>query len=217
MTIHEPTSGVTQPSAITSEIEKETPLDLTPELQYLYHLALQVRQNLQYEHRWSHLNIHLISPITKEPLPRLLISGLPPKRLYIHPDEQVELLKAESERKKKAKQQRVLDAESKSVAPEEDSYASPELEWVLPTHLREKWSLRRMAEVFDGISLVPPDLDAESKSKQTSDSFATHSAGFDSQPNKWRSTKRVLLATLSDDSTVVYYIVHDGLVKPRQN
>ena len=29
--------------------------------------------------------------------------------------------------------------------------------------------------------------------------------------------KRVLLATVDDDSTVVYYIVHDGIVKPRQN
>ena len=29
--------------------------------------------------------------------------------------------------------------------------------------------------------------------------------------------KRLLLATLDDDSTVVYYIVHDGIVKPRQN
>jgi len=26
-----------------------------------------------------------------------------------------------------------------------------------------------------------------------------------------------LLATLTDDSTVVYYIMHDGIVKPRQN
>jgi len=27
----------------------------------------------------------------------------------------------------------------------------------------------------------------------------------------------VLLATLHDDSTVVYYVMHDGIVKPRQN
>ena len=36
----------------------------------------------------------------------------------------------------------------------------------------------------------------------------------------WRGDerqKRVLLATLHDDSTVVYYIMHDGIVKPRQN
>ena len=29
--------------------------------------------------------------------------------------------------------------------------------------------------------------------------------------------KRMLLATVDDDSTVVYYVVHDGIVKPRQN
>lgn len=37
---------------------------------------------------------------------------------------------------------------------------------------------------------------------------------------QWRGEKRqkrVLLATLHDDSTVVYYIMHDGIVKPRQN
>jgi tRNA-splicing endonuclease subunit Sen15 len=37
------------------------------------------------------------------------------------------------------------------------------------------------------------------------------------EENEWRKTKRLLLATLDDDSTVVYYIVHDGIVKPRQN
>lgn len=216
MAIQEPKCGLTEPSGIRSLIEKETPLDLTTELRYLYHLALQIRHNLQHEHRWSHLNIHLISPITDKPLSRPLISGLPPKRLYIHPDEQVELLKTESDRKKKAKHLR-SNQEPKLAVEEEDLYAHPELEWVLPTHLREKWSLRRMAEVFNGISLVPPDLDAKTKSKQTSDSSATDSAGFEGRPNEWRTMKRVLLATLSDDSTVVYYIVHDGLVKPRQN
>ena len=35
--------------------------------------------------------------------------------------------------------------------------------------------------------------------------------------NPWRTTKRILLATVDDDSTVVYYIIHDGIVKPRQN
>lgn len=33
----------------------------------------------------------------------------------------------------------------------------------------------------------------------------------------WDTTKRVLLATVEEDSTVVYYVVHDGIVKPRQN
>ena len=70
-----------------------------------------------------------------------------------------------------------------------------EREWVLPTHLREKWSLRRFAEVFDAIGEVPPG----------------------GKEGKRRGGKRVLLATVADDSTIVYYIVHDGIVKPRQN
>lgn len=77
-----------------------------------------------------------------------------------------------------------------------------EREWVLPSHLREKWTLRRFGEVFDHIGIVPPDEEDEKEEQEV---------------NKWRTTKRVLLATVDDDSTLVYYIVHDGIVKPRQN
>lgn len=78
-----------------------------------------------------------------------------------------------------------------------------EREWVLPTHLREKWSLRRLAEVFDAVSVNPPGDD--------------EGGGAEEVEGKRRGGKRILLATLGDDSTVVYYIVHDGIVKPRQN
>jgi tRNA-splicing endonuclease subunit Sen15 len=61
------------------------------------------------------------------------------------------------------------------------------MEWVLPTHLREKWSLKRFAEVFDA-------LDDES---------TTGNAG---EERPWTRNKRVVLATLQDDSTVVYYV-----------
>ena len=85
-----------------------------------------------------------------------------------------------------------------------------EREWVLPTHLKEKWSLRRFAEIFDAVSETPPgmpqgDQEDEVKSLQKE------------EDEKRKGGKRVLLATVSDDSTVVYYIVHDGIVKPRQN
>lgn len=72
---------------------------------------------------------------------------------------------------------------------------------MLPTHLKEKWSLRRFAEVFDAVGERPPDGEEDEGRKV----------------EKRRGGKRVLLATVSDDSTVVYYIVHDGIVKPRQN
>ena len=86
---------------------------------------------------------------------------------------------------------------------------NPEREWVLPTQLVEKWSLKKFGEVFDAIGEEPPLEDGARDSEE----------GFsESRSNgKKRRGKRVLLATLGDDSTVVYYIVHDGIVKPRQN
>ena len=88
-------------------------------------------------------------------------------------------------------------------------------EWVLPTQLREKWSLRRFAEVFDAVGEVPEeaDVDAEVRGKEGEG----RAADGEGPVKKRRGGKRVLLATVNDDSTIVYYIVHDGIVKPRQN
>jgi len=84
-----------------------------------------------------------------------------------------------------------------------------EREWVLPTHLGEKWSLHSFAEVFDAIDTMPPADEEEEVDEDVT-----------RVGQKWRGQnrqKRLLLATLHDDSTVVYYIMHDGIVKPRQN
>ncbi|KAJ4347985.1 uncharacterized protein N0V89_009357 [Didymosphaeria variabile] len=162
----------------------------------LHSLALQIQHNLQYQHNWTSLHIHTHSPLTGSLLPRPLLSGLPPNRLYIHPDEQIELLK-DADRARKAQK----EGETGAL----EVKAEPEREWILPARLSEKWTLRRLAEVFDGISEVPPekeDVDSEGKKGKVS---------------RWRETKRVVLATVDTDSTVVYYIVQDGVVKPRQN
>ncbi len=109
----------------------------------------------------------------------------------MHPDDQVE--------------------ELKNVP--KDGEIKIEREWVLPTHLQEKWSLRRLAEVFDSIDEEPPANEHEDENSASRD---TDAGGIKSS-KKRRGGKRVLLAILGDDSTVVYYIVHDGMVKPRQN
>ncbi|RPB24120.1 hypothetical protein L211DRAFT_785508 [Terfezia boudieri ATCC MYA-4762] len=72
-------------------------------------------------------------------------------------------------------------------------------EWVLPVDLREKWTVRQWAEVFDSIPAEPPV-------PRSADD------GPDDEPGG-----RLVMAMVSGDSTVVYYIVHDGIVKPRQN
>ncbi|CAA9963717.1 Sen15 domain containing protein [Pyrenophora teres f. maculata] len=158
-------------------------------------LARQILHNLQYQHYWSDLQLHTHSPTTNHPLPRPLVSGLPPQRLYVHPDEQVELLK---------KADRARKARAAGEAGGLEVKAEPEREWVLPTRLNETWTLRKLAGVFDAISTVPPPA-------------GSSSTGGGRTPNPWRTTKRVVLATVDSDSTVVYYIVHDGVVKPRQN
>lgn len=147
--------------------------------------------NLQYQHDWTSLSIHTHSSLTGLPLTRPLISGLPPRRIYVHPDEQLEILKAELEFGHHIVQ---------NVEPE----------WVLPSNLAEKWSLKKFAEVFDSINEVPPTEEAANDKEEIKSQLS----------QQWRGQKklkRVLLATSHDDSTVVYYIVHDGIVKPRQN
>jgi tRNA-splicing endonuclease subunit Sen15 len=165
-------------------------------LPQLQSLAVQIQHNLQYQHYWTDLHVHTHSPLTNDPLPRPLVSGLPRQRIYIHPDEQVELLK-EADRRRKA---------SKAVGETSGLQvkAEPEREWILPTRLNEKWTLRRLAGVFDAITSVPPEPESAASAS-------------DRRDNPWRTTKRVILGTVDSDSTVVYYIVHDGVVKPRQN
>lgn len=177
-------SNTAEQSAIDELIEahiSSAEPDSTGE-EHLHYLALQVLHNLQYQHNWHSLQIHTSSPLnTSAPLPRPIISGLPPRPIYVHPDRQIELIKAGIE--------------------EKDTPAAKE--WVLPTHLREKWSLKQFADVFKAIDRTPPDPDKTVRSNE--------------ETRHPRELKRVLLATIDDDSTVVYYIVHDGIVKPRQN
>ncbi|KAJ8115803.1 hypothetical protein OPT61_g2618 [Boeremia exigua] len=182
------------PAQVQMFVADSAKLSSSTHLPGLHSLALQILHNLQHQHYWTDLKVHTHSPLTNEPLPRPLVSGLPPQRLYVHPDEQVELLK-NADRQRKA-------AEGAGEKSGLEVKAEPEHEWVLPTRLKEQWTLRRLAEVFDDISLLPPQ---------------TSATAYEAPSNPWRTTKRVVLATVDTDSTVVYYIVHDGVVKPRQN
>src|ERR1700712_541128 len=145
-----PESVEAAPSALKTFIESECPSAGTSTHALHYHqLAIQVQHNLLYQHRWTQLRIHTHSPLTQKLLPRPIISGLPPRRLYVHPDEQVEMLKAEMERQKSKKLNE--GGEVEETGADDESELSPESEWVLPTHLKEDWSLRRFAEIFDNI------------------------------------------------------------------
>lgn len=125
-------------------------------------VTLSVLKNLEDQHDWTSLAMQ----DTKGQRP--LIRGRPPRRLYIHPDDQIA----------------ALNHEHKTG---EQLLGDPVNEWVLAVHQAEKWTLADLAAVFDSIDKDSP------------------------------RAKRITLATVHNDSTVVYYLIHEGMVKPRQN
>lgn len=126
-------------------------------------VTVTVLHNLEDQHDWKFLQLHSVSGVD-----RPLIRGLPPRLLYLHPDDQVAALTRER---------------AGGVKEQYD----PKREWVLAVHVAESWSFAKFAAVFDAI------------------------------PQTEVRGKRFVLATLHNDSTVVYYLLHEGMVKPRQN
>lgn len=72
---------------------------------------------------------------------------------------------------------------------------------MLPVSLREKWSLRKWAEVFDAL----PEMDGD------------EGGDGDADGGKEKEGKKLMMGVVSDDSTVVYYVVGEGIIKPKQN
>lgn len=135
-------------------------------------LTHEVLHNLRHAHNWTSLTTH-----TSPHHAYTLISGQPPTHVYTHPDEQAYNLEHDIQ---------LADL----PVPRE---------WVLPMAQGEKWTLRKMSAVFDGL----PEADGERLAKG------------------WGG-KRLLLGMagrggMGADGTVVYYLVGEGEIKPRQN
>jgi hypothetical protein len=307
----------------SSTVSSET-YCITPRKKYNQTLAKQILHNLQYQHNWSNLQIFspesLIkgTPVTankrnerdggfleeeeeeEEEDSHLLISGFPPTRIYIHPDEQIEHISSvaklraalELELAKLAdagnqatertdapemnipvatsvsastpttqlelilnpestattttlatrphqfkEPQEIRTVEEKEEEKGEFTKCNPKIhtlqgqlsrlersygtvlrpEIVLPTHIREKWTLRELARVFE--RLPSDSLSLYSSPEATAPTASTPKPELlqETQNRPRKDARRILLAILNDDSTVVYYFVHEGLVKPRQN
>lgn len=160
--------------------------------QHLDSLAALVLINLKDQHDWTEVQTHdtfSTNDSLSNHRPRPVLSGLPSRRLYVHPDEQIEALEAERSTGQQINQE-------------------PEFEWVVPVHINEKLSLQYFAAIFDSLDVLPPG--ALSREEAQSDQFG----------RRWRLSsrgKRFLLGVIHDDSTISYYLMHDGIVKPRQN
>lgn len=204
------------------------PTSSSPNAAAYHHLALQIAHNLRHQHLWTDVRLHTHSShstaaasedaTTKtQPLPRPLVTGIPPQRLYVHPDEQLELLQAQKDAEAAAAPVSSGGQSAQGIATgASPTQLPPEREWVLPSHLRERWTLRRFGETFDAIGAVPQPNEGISLFERDG---AEGQSAVQESVSAWRGKlpKRALLATLDDDSTITYYIVHDGIVKPRQN
>lgn len=189
-----PPSALTTLSTTTTTTNKPTPQSAT---------TTQILHNLQHQHLWTSLKTHVLQPLDPSAdsgSPAYLISGVPPHRVYTHPDEQLYLLE-------------------KGLR--EDDIPAERM-FVIPTAQGQAWSLRRMAAVFDSVTETEGDEDGEGDDGEKVEALKAYYA----QRKKARETrewggKRMLLAMvdkgMGGDGTVVYYVVQEGAVKPRQN
>ncbi|KAL4953408.1 tRNA-splicing endonuclease subunit Sen15 [Aspergillus filifer] len=196
------TPNLPAPSALSTLIS--SPSDTTSSTTH------QVLHNLQHQHLWTSLQIHELN--TKIPIS--LISGIPPHRVYAHPDEQLYMV------------ERGLREEDVEL----------DRMFVIPTVQGQAWSLERMAGVFDTLP-EPGEEEAGTATEETEEQTENGDGKADKEKAaklaeyydyraKARRTgewglKRVLLAMIDKgmggEGTVTYYVVQEGTVKPRQN
>lgn len=205
------TAAVPSPSALTRLINSshETPDAATA-------LCTQILHNLRFQHLWRDIRIQ--PPRSIAPTQRFsLLFGRPPTPVYTHPDEQAFALEhgiqpAEPNGDKECEQEnthKVKDGASPS-----HTYCD-EYEWVLPTAQDQMLTLRQLAEVFDALP------ERERGPGQWTAPRSDVITEFDRRRREDWAGKRILLAMVSSgmggDGTVVYYIIMEGAVKPRQN
>ncbi|KAL4927959.1 uncharacterized protein BDV17DRAFT_103418 [Aspergillus undulatus] len=204
MTNEEP--SLPAPSALTTLISSTA---TTPTSDPSAATTHQILHNLQHQHLWTSLQIHKLP--TKTPIS--LISGIPPHRVYTHPDEQLYMV------------ERGLREEDVEL----------DRMFVIPTVQGQSWSLEKMAGVFD--ALPEPGEEEEAAQRQQSEDAVGDEANEDKEKaaklaeyyeyrvkarrtGEW-GAKRLLLAMIDKgmggEGTVVYYVVQEGTVKPRQN
>lgn len=210
LTMTQPELPPQAPSALTKLVEAAGASGSPPTA-----TTIQILHNLQHQHLWTSLQIHDISEslesqydgasLDEFPV-KALISGIPPNRVYTHPDEQLYMLQ-------------------KGIREDE---LRPERLFVLPTSQGIPFNLRLVTAVFKALAetqeTVVEDestarpVEDEEKAKTLDEYYGKRKECLVSK--EWGSN-RMLLAMVNrgpgGDGTVVYYVIQEGEVKPRQN
>lgn len=95
-----------------------------------------------------------------------------------------------------------------------------EKEWVIPTAQGQSWSLKKVADIFDSLPGKVEDIPQLTISEESPESVKLKELMRRKREEPWGG-KRALLAMVNrgmgGDGTVVYYVMLEGNVKPRQN
>ncbi|KAI1616069.1 hypothetical protein EDD36DRAFT_460965 [Exophiala viscosa] len=202
-------------------------------------LSIEILHNLQYQHNWTDLKRHQVylntlptsglfdlDGLGLQPAPRshspssssgtstpstasetvTLISGLPTRHAYIHPDFQNYLVR-------------------NSI---EESSIPIQREFVLPLSLAESWTLGCFCAVFDQLpdrqAVFADQAPGNRGQQQGGVQEGNGNGNANVMPARYEhhDQKRVLLGMKAKeggggDGTIVYYIMQEGEVKPRQN
>ncbi|KAK4949855.1 hypothetical protein LTR10_011697 [Elasticomyces elasticus] len=225
------TTSPPEPSALSSLIASSGAKSASDSL------SIEILHNLQYQHNWTDLKRHLIclntlpnyglldlnglglqqhprshppsssgtsTPTAGETI--ALISGLPTRHAYIHPDFQNYLVRHSIE----------------------ETSIPIQREYVLPLSLSESWTLGRFCAVFDQLPERHPLIVEQAPGGQrqypggNQDDIVNGNANITPARYEHHDQKRVLLGLKAKeggggDGTIVYYIMQEGEVKPRQN
>lgn len=220
------TSSRPHPSPITQLLATSTPQHTNTPLA----LPLEILHNLRHQHSWADLTLHYIIPTPSRPSPTLhslsfplwtlppaldnhetpiLISGQPPRPVYIHPDQQNAALKASVNATNTATTTTSTPTPSTAQAPA-PTPAVPR-EWVLPLSLDVHPSVSYLSAVFDAL---PAPVPASAPAAPAVPPAAAPAVG---DPSHSVDGKRMLLGIKGPDGTIAYYVCLEGEVKPRQN
>lgn len=194
--------AVSPPPSLPSPSALQTALDNANAKTPNEALPLEILHNLRYQHNWTNVSIVKPHSSAKDSIPDLklssrsplqqsssptLLTGIPPKSIYIHPSYQAQLILHK------------ITLET----------LTPQTEYIFPLTLGQAFTLRTLQAAFDSI----PERDPI----EMPGGELGGRPGLKHQDAKRILMAMRGRQGVGGDGTVNYYIVQEGEVKPRQN
>ncbi|ODQ65795.1 hypothetical protein NADFUDRAFT_51073 [Nadsonia fulvescens var. elongata DSM 6958] len=155
-------------------------------------LAIQVKTNLIYHHLWSNFTEYKIQKeITSAESKSPTIGSS--KGTQNEESNLLIVLRGQPPNSLDPKEEVQNNSHNVSEGPEDMPVP---YEWILPAKTEDKWSVKQWDEIFEKIDRLSVINETNGEHKRV---------------------ERVLMAMVTNDSTIVYYFINKGIKKPRKN